>query len=31
MKNTNEPEQWRLIPGTDGMYEWRGLSEGISA
>ena len=21
MKNTNEPEQWRPIPGTDGMYE----------
>lgn len=31
MKNANEPEQWRPIPGTDGMYEWRGLSEGISA
>ena len=21
MKNTNEPEQWRPIPGTDGIYE----------
>lgn len=31
MKNTNEPEQWCPTPETDGMYEWRGLSEGISA
>ena len=31
MKNTNESEQWRPISGANGMYEWRGLSEGISA
>ena len=27
MKNTNEPEQWRPLLGTDGMYKWRGLNE----